>query len=179
MYSVDFMHFSINKISYTSSIFILKDFVYLKLSFNTIWLFTFVTMNLVERIQKIIDDSELSSAAFADRIGVQRSSISHVLSGRNKPSLDFVLKILHAFPTVQSSWLLTGNNFSSSEAIATDEPTLFPNEAPKNPIPTSNYPHTTPKESVDSIENTPDAKRVERVTVFYSDGTCETYTNKK
>ena len=51
-------------------------------------------MDLIERIKKIINDSELSSAAFADQLGVQRSSISHILSGRNKPSLDFILKLL-------------------------------------------------------------------------------------
>lgn len=49
-------------------------------------------MSIVERIKQLMYDNELSAAAFADTIGVQRSSISHILSERNKPSLDFILK---------------------------------------------------------------------------------------
>ena len=49
-----------------------------------------------------------SASSFAEKIGVQRSSISHILSGRNKPSLDFVLKVLSSFPEVELYWLLNG-----------------------------------------------------------------------
>ncbi len=61
-----------------------------------------------KRLQEVLDFYGLSASSFADRIGVQRSSISHILSGRNKPSLDFILKILHAFPDVELYWLLNG-----------------------------------------------------------------------
>ncbi len=61
-----------------------------------------------ERLQKIINYYGLSASSFADKIGVQRSSISHILSGRNKPSLDFVMKILSSFPEVDLYWLLNG-----------------------------------------------------------------------
>ena len=47
-----------------------------------------------ERLNKIMDFYEITAGNFADKIEVQRSSISHILSGRNKPSLDFVLKVL-------------------------------------------------------------------------------------
>lgn len=50
----------------------------------------------------------LSPAQFADRIGIQRSGLSHILAGRNNPSLDFVLKVLAAFPEISPSWLLQG-----------------------------------------------------------------------
>lgn len=50
----------------------------------------------------------LSSAQLAEIIGVQRSGISHILSGRNKPSLDFVLKVVEAYPDLNESWLLKG-----------------------------------------------------------------------
>jgi len=52
--------------------------------------------------------NQLSASQFADTIGVQRSSLSHVLSGRNKPSLDFLSKIIKHFPKVNASWLITG-----------------------------------------------------------------------
>ncbi|MEM9985346.1 MAG: helix-turn-helix transcriptional regulator, partial [Bacteroidota bacterium] len=50
----------------------------------------------------------LSASQFADQVGVQRSSISHILSGRNKPSLDFVLKVTNTFKDVDIYWLLNG-----------------------------------------------------------------------
>ncbi|MFT4543583.1 MAG: transcriptional regulator with XRE-family HTH domain [Bacteroidia bacterium] len=61
---------------------------------------------ITERVKKVMDDHGLSSSQMADKIGVQRSAISHILSGRNKPSLDFVLKVLNAFTDVSSDWLL-------------------------------------------------------------------------
>ena len=56
--------------------------------------------NFAERLHIIMEYYEMTSAMFADKIEVQRSSISHILSGRNKPSLDFVLKVLKEFPEV-------------------------------------------------------------------------------
>jgi transcriptional regulator with XRE-family HTH domain len=65
-------------------------------------------MNLNERISKIIEYSELTASEFADEIEVQRSNISHIASGRNKPSLDFLIKIKNRFPELQWDWLITG-----------------------------------------------------------------------
>ena len=61
-----------------------------------------------DRIEKIIEVEQLSASKFADTIGVQRSSISHILSGRNKPSLELVNKILDQFPKINADWLLLG-----------------------------------------------------------------------
>ena len=66
-------------------------------------------MNLNDRITKIIDYSNLTSSEFADIIEVQRSNISHISSGRNKPSLDFLIKIKDRFPEIQWDWLIYGN----------------------------------------------------------------------
>jgi transcriptional regulator with XRE-family HTH domain len=60
------------------------------------------------RIQLILKTKDISASKFADEIGVQRSSISHILSGRNNPSLDFIQKILKRFPDINSDWILTG-----------------------------------------------------------------------
>ncbi len=77
-----------------------------------------------DRIKKIIDNNNLSSAQFADKIGVTRSSLSHVLSGRNKPSLDYVLKIIKVFPHIDSKWLLTGEGYyDETERTHTDNDT--------------------------------------------------------
>ncbi len=61
------------------------------------------------QIQEILIKEGLSSSQFADRIGIQRSSVSHVLSGRNKPGFDFIQKILTAFPEINGDWLITGS----------------------------------------------------------------------
>ena len=60
------------------------------------------------RLQKILDFYAITATAFSDLIEVNRSTISHLLSGRNKPSLEFVLKVLEAFPEVELYWLLNG-----------------------------------------------------------------------
>ncbi len=61
-----------------------------------------------ERLLKLLDTEQLSSSRFADVIGVQRSSVSHIVSGRNKPSFDFLQKTLKAFPLLNADWLLLG-----------------------------------------------------------------------
>lgn len=65
-------------------------------------------MEIKDRLRMIMDSHKLNAGSFADKIGVQRSNVSHVLSGRNKPSFDFVEKLLHAFPRVSAEWLFTG-----------------------------------------------------------------------
>ena len=60
------------------------------------------------RIRLILKTKNISASKFADEIGVQRSSISHILSGRNNPSLDFIQKTLHRFPDISPDWILTG-----------------------------------------------------------------------
>ncbi|HLW29236.1 MAG TPA: helix-turn-helix transcriptional regulator [Brumimicrobium sp.] len=65
-------------------------------------------MSISERLQMVIKMNGMTNASFADKIGVQRSSISHVLAGRNKPSIDFIQKILNAFPKVDADWLIIG-----------------------------------------------------------------------
>jgi transcriptional regulator with XRE-family HTH domain len=65
-------------------------------------------MSLNERIREILEKSGLTSSEFADEIDVQRSSISHITSGRNKPSLEFVTKIKSKFPAISWDWLING-----------------------------------------------------------------------
>lgn len=103
------------------------------------------------RIQKIIDKQGISLNAFAQEIGVNRSTISHILTGRNKPSVEVLQKILKRFPSLSSDWLLLGNGGMHSE----NESSVTPS-SPKN----------TPK-----LES----KSVEKVVVFYTDNTFQEY----
>ncbi|TXF79425.1 helix-turn-helix domain-containing protein [Chryseobacterium sp.] len=88
-------------------------------------------MNLNERIAKIIEYSKLSSSEFADEIEVQRSNISHITSGRNKPSLDFLIKIKERFPELEWEWLIKGEG----EMKKSPEEELVPEKVKPSPIP--------------------------------------------
>ena len=63
---------------------------------------------IVDRIKKVMENEGLSAAEFADHLGVGRPLLSHVLGGRNNPSLQLILKILSHFPTISANWLLLG-----------------------------------------------------------------------
>ena len=60
------------------------------------------------RIKEIMDREKLTSQRFAQKIGIQPSAVSHILSERNKPSLDVILKILNTFKTISPDWLIMG-----------------------------------------------------------------------
>ncbi|GAB1855597.1 helix-turn-helix transcriptional regulator [Flavobacteriaceae bacterium MHTCC 0001] len=122
-----------------------------------------------KRLKKVIEFYDESASSFAEKIGVQRSSISHILSGRNKPSLDFVLKVLSTFPEVELYWLLNGKGtFPKTDTIQvanSSTPSLF--TQPKEP------PVVSPqKPKLDNKE-----KHIERIVIFYSDGSFENYEN--
>ncbi len=88
---------------------------------------------MVNRILKILKEENLTASQFADAIDVQRSSMSHILSGRNNPSLDFVNKILKAFPLLNTDWLMsgTGSMYKSekkdNEVISVEQTTMGKN----------------------------------------------------
>jgi len=73
--------------------------------------------NFNERLLYIFEKFSLNASTFADKIGVQRSSMSHILSGRNKASLDFILKIYDAFPQINLAWLTLGEGDFSKDSI--------------------------------------------------------------
>ncbi|HIE72751.1 MAG TPA: XRE family transcriptional regulator [Flavobacteriales bacterium] len=60
------------------------------------------------RLKNWMESESLKSSALADNIGVNRATISHILSGRNKPSIDFLQKLLHSYPDLNANWLITG-----------------------------------------------------------------------
>ncbi len=70
-----------------------------------------------DRLLKFMNSEQLSSARFAEIIGVQPSSISHILSGRNKPGFDFIQKILGNYPSLNAEWLILGRGQMHKQAI--------------------------------------------------------------
>ncbi len=73
-----------------------------------------------DRISKILHEERMTATKFADEIGVQPSSISHIISGRNKPSTDFLVKLLERFRGINAEWLLTGKGSMYKESSKSD-----------------------------------------------------------
>ncbi len=94
---------------------------------------------MVNRIKEIMRRSGLSPSQFADKIGINRSLISHILSSRNKPSLDLVYKILEAFPSIDANYLLFGETSS------------LPKIEPKSNMPVGS-------KTIENAESNPDNK---------------------
>jgi len=71
----------------------------------------------LKRLEQLMENHQLNAAAFAEKIGVQRSSVSHILSRRNKQSLDFILKIQAQFEEADFDWLLLGARQKASPTL--------------------------------------------------------------
>ena len=102
--------------------------------------------DITKRIAEIMRKKKISASDLSKKINVQKSSISHILSGRNKPSLDFVVKLSNSFGDINLDWLINGE------------------------IP------TTPTLNSDLLEKNDDLKkRVTKIVLFYDDQSFDTY----
>lgn len=125
-----------------------------------------------KRLEQIFEYYDLNASAFADKIDVGRASISHLLSGRNKPSLDFVMRVVKTFPEVELYWLLNGKGtFPIADAKSTES------HAPSSL--SDNQVSKTVKEEKKKLANTFEDKNltdVERIVIFYKNGSFTSYT---
>ena len=74
--------------------------------------------NILNRIKKIISDNNLSNSEFAEKIGIPKSSVSHLLSERNNPSLDLIIKISEIFEDIYTDYLIFG--YESNKEIPSE-----------------------------------------------------------
>ena len=146
---------------------ILQSFTFVTTT-NRVNKFTMVnTKDFTKRLGKILEYYGLSASSFAEKVGVQRSSISHILSGRNKPSLDFVLKVVKEFEDVELYWLLNGKG-------------TFPEDDKPSPIASEEI--TKQEERIADLTmssknliTAPTSKKIERIVIFINDGTFKEY----
>lgn len=149
--------------------------------------------DFVKRLEIMLDYYGLNASSFADKIGVQRSSMSHLLSGRNKPSLDFVLKILEVFPEIDLYWILIGKgSFLKTNDEDVNLRTEVTPEISKVTPPISDENFTSenvyfkinnPEEKTQSQKNadfknsnfTTEKNEIEKIVFFYKNGTFKTY----
>ena len=129
------------------------------------------TDEFTNRLNRIMEYYDLSAASFADKIDVGRSSISHLLSGRNKPSLDFVMKIIKAFPEVELYWLLNGKGSFPAKEGSTPPPPVTKSTAPQEQL----FPKQT-QEILAPVSGDKN-KQIQRIVIFYSDGSFDAYEN--
>lgn len=139
-----------------------------------------------ERILKFLAEEQISSSKFADEIGVQRSSVSHILSGRNNPSFDFIQKILNKYINISADWLIMGKGEMYTEQwkqaklfTEVSENEKYRNDKEKEVMLKSN----SGKEDDKSIE-LPKAEEkkkvnVEKIVIFYSDKSFKEYFPSK
>lgn len=160
-----------------------------------------------ERIKELMDAEGYTPARFADTLDVGRAIISHVLNGRNNPSLDLISKILEAFPNINPDWLLFGkgqmyrggeniNTASAEDTTVYDvEPNLFtqtqsqtlhqPSQhQPQNPTHnniTSNHSKTQPEKEPQIVEKVVykeiAPKKITQIIIYYDDNTFEIFNH--
>ena len=128
---------------------------------------------MLERILELLKEKNMTPSQFADEIGIQRSGMSHLISGRNKPSLEFILKVLKRFPDVKPEWLLHGTDITVQADTGTDA--VLP-KVPATIFDEPDQPENRQDDRNQRISKKKGAeKRVERIVVFYDDKTFREY----
>lgn len=101
-----------------------------------------------ERIKLLLSEYGLSASKFAETIGVQASGISHIISGRNKPGYDFIIKVLESFPDLDPDWLLTGKGEMHRQAAGATSKTIDSKNNGNNNINISMPPSDAARENI-------------------------------
>ena len=127
-----------------------------------------------ERILRFLEAENISQSQFADSIGVARASISHIVSGRNKPGFDFIERTAMRYPSLNIEWLITGKGrmYKATDGGILDsqrDDELFP-ELESAPSPIENQPVREEKHGVSGTR-----RKISHITVFYTDGTFEEF----
>src|SRR6478752_9228840 len=145
------------------------------------------TDDFIKRLEIILDYYSLNASSFADKIGVQRSSMSHLLSGRNKPSLDFILKIIDYFPEVDLYWVLNGKgvfpkNVNPNENLETNSlVTNFDSPTPIDLFSQITFSEESkiidPKtKHIETSTENKNTDEIEKIVFFYKNGSFKIYS---
>lgn len=137
-------------------------------------------LEMKDRIAHIIRSKNLTAAEFALRLGIQPSNISHLLSGRNNPSLDFVKKLKETFPEYNLDWIVMGRGpITVSEPFAELSPLSKESDSVVSPEPDGDHTNGTlfgqPKLAEQQQEQTILQQNpfLQKIILVYSDNTFE------
>lgn len=142
-----------------------------------------------EKLEYLLREKQLTATQLARLLEIQPSGISHIMSGRNKPSFDFVVKILSVFPDINPDWLMLDSNEVYRRGEAPRSNPLFdidefdsPSESSSDALENSelsasqNQVEKLPMQNFSSAKNS--GKPVDRIVIFYADGTFESFSQK-
>jgi len=142
-----------------------------------------------DRIQRIIDEENLTPSRFADEVGLNRPAVSHILNGRNNPGLDALQRIITRFPNINANWLITGkgNMYDKSDFNGVKIQSLFD----ENPVNQDNIPDKSEnlrENALKPAQNSVNIRdnqaivsdlraliKVKKIAVFYTDNTYEEF----
>lgn len=149
-----------------------------------------------ERIEHIMAKENMNATQFAAEIGIQTSTLSHILNGRNNPSLDVLKRILNRFRTINPDWLILGTGQMYRQISQSQQPVLFdilpkiddiPTVKQEQPVVNNLAQESTIKHSAGQHAKNPAGQHaknpavgnrvVTRILVFYSDNTFEEFTH--
>lgn len=126
------------------------------------------------RLKQFLSAENITQSQFADSINVVRASVSHVLSGRNNPSYDFIKAIMSSYPQLNIEWLIFGKGKMYKEK--SEEILLFSDEPVENEPETVPYQivedihsYTKPESSLHTSPNEPQKRKVKKVIILYDD----------
>ncbi len=145
-----------------------------------------------KRISLLLKEENLTAVKLAELLDVQPSSISHLISGRNKPNFDFIAKLLRRFPSIDPDWLILGEGSMHRRVIGDAIPAaeghagVLPSPEKELSLPNAGLERMTafgdagPTKEREMHEERPvaAAKRVEKIVFFYSDRSCSVYTEE-
>ena len=146
-----------------------------------------------QRLQLFLQMEQLSQSQFADKMGIQRSGVTHLLSGRNKPSFDFIARLLQTYPTLNAEWLILGKGKPYKDSSTNPDIPSAPQPVTAAPESDLFDPYTQPPvleetemisfndlQQIDEIEEIkspspiPDTpKTIKAILILYEDGTYE------
>ncbi|HBY69577.1 MAG TPA: transcriptional regulator [Flavobacteriaceae bacterium] len=124
--------------------------------------------DFTKRLEKIMEFYGLSATAFSEAIDFNRSTISHLLSGRNKPSLEFVMKVVQKYPEVELYWLLNGKGTFPAEKEKNEQTGRFNKESVNKSTQNQTEHHRDISKKDDTID---------KIVIFYKDGSFKAYKN--
>lgn len=139
-----------------------------------------------DRIWEFLQSENKSSSQFAEEIGVQPSGISHIISGRNNPSLDFIIKMLTRYPNLSPDWLLfgKGNMYKGSGKNDKDlftadynvhDNNILRKEIVSSPVTKSGKEFINSDEIFEENSGNELNTRPEKIVYFFRDGTFREY----
>lgn len=150
-------------------------------------------MDTRDRIKLIIETEGVTQVAFAETTGINTSTLNHVLTGRNNPSVDVISKILAAYPQYESDWLLHGSGpmwteaYSEQQVKSTSIPLFSDSDEDGSgstpspvaaPVPNSGVRRgkveERTREATQTTTERNSSKRVQKVIIYYDDNTFET-----